>query len=124
MRVANPTAKLGEDLATAYLKNHNYTILERNFHAKGGEIDIIAIDRNEKEAILCFVEVKTRTSDQFGTPFEAITPWKLRFIEKTALYYTILHKSLPKALRIDAISVVLSKQNEVQSIEFIKNITQ
>lgn len=121
MKVVNPTGKLGEDLASDYLQTHGYTIIERNFHAKGGEIDIIAIDTSEKEPILCFIEVKTRTSTQFGTPFEAITPWKLIFIEKTAIYYTILHKSLPKSLRIDAVAVVLDKQSTLRSIELLKN---
>lgn len=118
----NPIGKLGEDLASRYLQNCFYTIVERNFHAKGGEIDIIAIDKTEKPPILCFIEVKTRTSAQYGTPFEAITPWKLRFIEKTAIYYTILHKNLPSSLRIDAISVILDKDNLIKKIEHMKNI--
>lgn len=121
MKVVNATGKLGEDLASDYLHKHGYTILERNFHAKGGEIDIIAIDTTEKEPILCFIEVKTRTSTQFGTPFEAIHRWKLQFIEKTAIYYTILHKSLPRSLRIDAVAVVLDKTSTVVRIELLKN---
>ena len=121
MRIANPIGRLGEDIATDYLRKHYYTILERNFHARGGEIDIIAIEK-ENEPTVCFIEVKTRTSNQFGTPFEAITPWKLRFIEKTAIYYTILHKNLPKSLRIDAISVILDKNNTVKTVEHMKNI--
>ena len=122
MKVVNPIGKLGEDLATEYLRKHHFRIVERNFHAKGGEIDIITIDSSEKEPVLCFIEVKTRTSALFGTPFEAITPWKLQFIEKTAIYYTILHKNLPKSLRIDAISVILDKNNKVKEIEYMKNI--
>ena len=121
MKIVNATGKRGEDVASEYLRKHGYTILERNFHAKGGEIDIIAIDTSEKEPILCFIEVKTRTSAMFGTPFEAITHWKLQFIEKTAIYYTILHKSLPKNLRIDAVAVVLDKQGALISIELLKN---
>jgi putative endonuclease len=122
MRIVNPIAKLGEDLASDYLRKQGYTIIERNFHAKGGEIDIIAIEQ-AKEPVLCFIEVKTRTSSTFGTPFEAITPWKLHFIEKTAIYYTILHKNLPKALRMDAIAVLLDKNSQLQSLEYLKNIT-
>jgi putative endonuclease len=122
MKVVNPIGKLGEDIATDYLKTNHYTIVERNFHAKGGEIDIIAIEKTETPPVLCFIEVKTRTSFQFGTPFEAITPWKLHFIEKTAIYYTILHKNLPKSLRLDAISVLLDKNNTVKAVEHLKNI--
>lgn len=121
MRIVNPIAKLGEDLAYDYLKNHGYTTIERNFHAKGGEIDIIAIDTSEKESVLCFVEVKTRTSSVFGTPFESITPWKLRFIEKTAQFYKSTHRGLPSALRLDAVSVIIKKDSDPE-IELIKNI--
>lgn len=124
MKISNPIAKLGEDLACEYLKTHKYTILERNFHAKGGEIDIIGVDNSDKEPILCFAEVKTRRSTAFGTPFEAISSWKLQAVQKTAIYYTILHKNLPKSLRIDAIAVILTHDNQVKSIELLKNITQ
>lgn len=123
MRVVNPIAKLGEDLACDYLRKNNYRIIERNFHAKGGEIDIIAVDTLEKEPILCFVEVKTRTSALFGSPFEAISYWKLKALKKTAIYYTILHKNLPKSLRIDAVSVLIKPNNEPK-IELLKNITE
>lgn len=124
MRVINPIAKRGEDIACEYLKNHAYSIVERNFHARGGEIDIIAIDQSGDDPILCFVEVKTRTSDQFGSPFEAITYWKIKALRRTAIYYTILHKNLPKSLRIDAISVVVSNQTQLPTVELIKNIAE
>lgn len=123
VRVVNPTAKLGEDLACEYLKKNKFIIMDRNFHARGGEIDIIAVDISEKERILCFIEVKTRTSTAFGTPFEAISYWKLRAMKKTAIYYTILHKNLPESLRIDAISVMVNPNAEPE-IELLKNITE
>lgn len=121
MRVVNPIAKLGEDLACEYLRKHSYTIVERNFHARGGEIDIIAIETVKKEQTLCFIEVKTRTSAAFGSPFEAISYWKLKSLQKTAIYYTILHKNLPKMFRIDAIAVMISGSTE--TVEHLKNIT-
>jgi len=123
MRVVNPTAKLGEDLACEYLKKNKFIIIDRNFHARGGEIDIIAVDTSEKEQILCFIEVKTRTSTAFGTPFEAISYWKLRALQKTAQFYKLTHKHLPDALRLDAISVMI-KQNKQPEIELLKNITE
>ena len=58
MYIRHETGKIGEDLATKYLENLGYTIVERNFVAKQGEIDIIAKDKQE----LVFVEVKTRTN--------------------------------------------------------------
>ncbi len=124
MRVANPIARLGEDIACDYLQKNHYTIVERNFHARGGEIDIIAIDTAEKESVLSFVEVKTRKSDAFGSPFEAISYWKLKALKKTAIYYTILHKNLPISLRMDAVGVTLSQSNAVIKVELLKNITE
>lgn len=118
MRIANPTARLGEDAACNFLKKLGYKIIDRNFRVGYGEIDIIAIDNN----VLVFVEVKTRSSDNFGTPFEAITPWKLRPLIRTAQFYKQTHKNLPDSLRIDAIGVKVIGA-DIESIEHIKNIT-
>ena len=118
MKIVNPTAKLGEDLACEYLKKIGFKILERNYRKTYGEIDVVAIDND----VLTFIEVKTRTSDQFGTPLESITYWKLKSLIKTAQFYKMTHKNLPEALRIDAVSVILNG-SEVQSVELTRNIS-
>lgn len=118
MRIVNPTAILGEDKACEYLKKLGFKILERNFRKGYGEIDIVALDRD----VLVFVEVKTRTSNQFGSPLEAISYWKLKSLIKTAQYYKMTHRNLPESLRIDAVAVILNG-HEVQNIEFTKNIS-
>ena len=123
MRIVNPTARLGEDIATRYLTKKGYRIVERNFRKGYGEIDIIAIDSSNKPNVLVFVEVKTRTNSQFGTPFEAITSWKLRTLVKTSQYYKLINSKLPDSMRIDAISVKLSSNEEVENIEHIENIS-
>lgn len=122
---------LGEQAATAFLQKLGYTILARNYKIRYGEIDIVALDptatsgqASSKEKTLVFVEVKTRSSDYFGTPLEAITSWKLRSVIKTAEYYVLTHKNLPRLLRIDAISVKISGDGTIQEIEHIKNISQ
>jgi putative endonuclease len=119
MKISNPTARLGEDMAAAYLQKKGYKILERNFRKGYGELDIIATHKN----CLVFIEVKTRTNDAYGTPLEAITPWKLREIIKTAQYYTLLHPRLPHLLRIDAIGVVLHNGDKRDTIEHVENIS-
>lgn len=120
MRIVNPTAILGEDAACEFLKKKGYKILERNFRKGYGEIDIIALH----EKTLIFIEVKTRSSNKFGTPFEAISPSKLRTLLKTAqLYKYVLHPELPDNMRIDAIGVVTAK-GEVEEIEHLENVTQ
>lgn len=123
MRISNPTAKLGEDKACKYLKKLDFKIIERNFRRGYGEIDIVAIEDTKKDGkVLVFVEVKTRTSNQFGSPLEAITYWKLKSLVKTAQYYKMTHRNLPESMRIDAVAVTLNDQ-QVQSIELRKNIS-
>jgi putative endonuclease len=124
VRIVNPTAKLGEDKACEYLKKLGFKILERNYRKTYGEIDVIALDPSagSGQEILCFIEVKTRTSNLFGSPLEAITPWKLRSLVKTAQYYKMTHHNLPESLRIDAVSVILNGQ-DVVGIDLTRNIT-
>lgn len=122
MKIVNPIAILGEDKACEYLKKLGFKIIERNFRKGYGEIDIVAIDQSEKEKVLVFIEVKTRTSNSYGSPLEAITYWKLKSLIKTAQYYKMTHRNLPDALRIDAVSVLLNGNN-VESIELTRNIS-
>lgn len=108
---------LGEDLATEFLQKNGYKILERNKHfSKLSEIDIIALDKKET---LVFVEVKTRTTENFGIPFEAISKTKYLHI-KQGLFMFLSENTQYKKYRIDAISVVLKPKLK---IEHLKNIT-
>ena len=111
---------LGEQIASRFLENLGYKIIERNFSSKLGEIDIVALDGD----ILVFVEVKARWSDNFGLPEEAITPQKIRKIIKTAQYYKLKHPQLPESLRIDAIALDIVLNGETKDIRHYKNISQ
>lgn len=75
--------KIGEDAACAALEEKGYEILERNYRCKEGEIDIICRKNNN----ISFVEVKTRQSDLFGLPREAVTKEKQKTIRNVAAYY-------------------------------------
>ncbi len=118
---------LGENLAAKHLHKKGYTILERNFRSKFGEIDIIALnpskDSKQNSQTLVFVEVKTRWSQKFGSPEEAITPGKIKRIIKAGQYYKIIHPELPETLRLDAVVIDLSPQGELERVEHIKNLT-
>ncbi len=123
MRIVNPTAKLGEDKACEYLKRLGFKIIERNFRKGYGEVDVVGIEETKKDGkVLVFIEVKTRTSNQFGSPLEAISHWKLKSLIKTARFYKLIHPNLPESLRIDAVAVILNGQN-VQGIELTRNIS-
>lgn len=124
MKITNPTAVLGEEKACDFLKKLGFKIIERNFRKRYGEIDIVAIEETKKDGkVLVFIEVKTRTSNKFGTPFEAISYWKLKSLIRTAQYYKLIHSNLPESLRIDAVGVTLSKEEKVEKIEHLKNIS-
>lgn len=109
--------KYGENLAKKYLENLGCKILDMNYkYSRYGEIDIIALYKNE----LCFVEVKTRRNDKFGTPMEAITKDKLIKIQLSAKNYIQEKKPKFEHYRIDAISIELKENKE--EITHIKNI--
>ncbi len=95
----------GENLAAQFLKKKGYLIVERNFRCKMGEVDIIALDG----AKLVFVEVKTRTSQAFGLPCEAVNKTKIQHIKRTANYYMAIHSSSYKDARIDVIEILRSE---------------
>lgn len=109
----------GEELAVSFLTKKGYKIIDRNFRAKGGEIDIVAIDGDT----LVFVEVKARSTDEFGSPLEAITSWKMKSLIRTAQFYKIRNPRLPQAMRIDAVAINLDGENELKSIDLVKNIS-
>lgn len=109
--------KYGENLAKDFLIKQGYEIIETNFHySKMAEIDIIA----KKDNVIHFVEVKTRTSNSFGVPLEAIGKKKLESIYHAGLFYIQKNKNYKK-FQIDAVGIVLDK-NKNPDITFLENI--
>ena len=94
------TGNCGEDAATEYLKKNKYKIIARNYRNKCGEIDIIA----RKGEDLVFVEVKTRSSSEFGTPAQAVTYYKKRNFVNTAKWY-LMENETDLNIRFDIIEV-------------------
>ncbi len=92
--------QFGEDCAVRYLRRKGYTILERNYRCRLGEIDIIA----KKRGYLAFVEVKLRKDDSFGAAREFVTRGKQERILKTALLWLSQHE-LALQPRFDVIEV-------------------
>jgi putative endonuclease len=76
-----------EDMAARYLAKHGYTILERNYHDRYGELDLVA----EKDGWLVVVEVKYRSGTRYGGPLEAVTPQKQRRICRATMGYYAAH---------------------------------
>lgn len=118
MKITNPIAVLGEDAAVQHLRKKGYAVIDRNYRRGYGEIDIIAL----RQGILIFIEVKSRTSEQFGDIRESITSFKLKALLKCAEFYKHTHQDLPNELRMDAIFVTV-KNGQVEELEHVENIT-
>lgn len=108
------TGQTGEDLAVCYLENQGYTIVERNYRKRIGEIDIIARDGE----CLVFIEVKTRSNRRFGSPFDAVDFRKQQQISRVALAFMTQHRFGEVPVRFDVIGVHLE---ESPRVELIKN---
>ena len=106
----------GEEAAVEFLKAHGYMILARNFRTKIGEIDIIAKDKDT----YCFVEVKSRRSERFGLPSQALKRAKQRHIARSALSFIKQKNLWDKKARFDVVCVQ-GAIDGTQQIELIKN---
>ncbi len=111
---------LGEAIAAKYLIGKGYKFIEKNFHAQGGEIDLIFKSPDEK--IYIFVEVKTRQNNKYGDPKEFIDKNKLKKILTAGHdYFTKkLKLKTPKYSRIDGVFVRF--HNKKAYCEHIENI--
>ncbi len=105
--------KAGEDQAAAFLKKQGYRIIERNYRAPYGEIDLVALHQGE----LVFIEVKTRTSDAFGAPELAVDPRKQRRMIKAALGYIKYKKLHQVPCRFDVVAITTTNEKEVELIQ-------
>jgi putative endonuclease len=102
MHAKDALGRYGEDLAAAYLENAGLRILERNWRCAIGELDIIAHDG----ARLVVCEVKTRRSERYGTPFEAVSPRKVRRLRQLAVRWLELNDIHAPEIRFDVIGIL------------------
>jgi putative endonuclease len=109
--------KLGEKLAKKFLKKRGYHIRETNFRCREGEIDIIA----QQKDYLAFIEVRTKSNLDFGTPEESITQNKKEKLIASALTYVQTHQDLPSLWRIDVVAIEIDQKGKTKRIELIEN---
>lgn len=102
----NELGKKGEQLALEYLEKHGYTILDKNWRYQKAEVDIIA----QKEEILAVVEVKTRSSTDFGDPQDFVKPKKIKLLVAAIDEY-VTSKNLDVEVRFDIIAIVKTGNN-------------
>ena len=108
---------LGEKIAGDFLRKRGYHILETNYRCPEGEIDIVARDKD----CLVFVEVRSKTSAEFGSPEESITRGKIQRLVAAAARYRQGHQNLPSSYRIDIVAVEMDHKGKPSRIELIEN---
>jgi len=104
---------IGEELAVNYLRGKGYRVLDRNYRSRCGELDIILL----KDEVLVFVEVKTRRSDKYGAPREAVNYHKVNKIVNTANNYLIHKKMSSYNVRFDVIEICFDKIPRINHIK-------
>ena len=109
--------ELGERWAREYLERKGYLIRETNFRCREGEIDIVA----EHNGCLVFVEVRTKTGSDFGTPEESVTAAKQEKLVSVAMSYLQTHDDLPSEWRIDVVAIEVGPRRCVVRTEVIRN---
>lgn len=102
--------KSGEALIAEYLSKKGYLIIDRNWRTKGGEIDLIA---STPDGLILFVEVKTRSSDSFGHPLEAINLDKQSRLMRLALAWLLANKKWNNPYRIDCAAVIMKNPPQI-----------
>jgi len=110
----------GEQRAAEYLQERGYQIVARNVRGEYGEIDLLA----RQGEVLVFVEVKARSSAQFGHPEEAITPLKQQHLVDSALDYLQAHPDLGEDWRIDVIAIEVRPSRTSPTIVHFENALQ
>lgn len=110
----NDLGKLGEELSVDFLQKNGYEILETNWVFQKAEIDIIA----QKDNILVVVEVKTRSTADFGSPQDFVKPAKIQLLVKAINEYVLVN-DLDLEIRFDIIA--LTKEGKSFSIEHLED---
>ena len=122
MKTNKEVGRWGEKIAAAYLKRKGYSIVDRNFYTPEGEIDLIAIQKDNEEGVLVFVEVKTRTSEKYGYPEEAFTLKKWGHMLKAIDRYLQDQPDYGDAWQVDVIAIQRLIVGKPPDIEHFENV--
>jgi len=110
--------KYGEKIAAEFLARQGLKLLGKNYYTRYGEIDLIASSGDE----ILFVEVKTRTSNEFGYPEDAVDWIKVMHLNKAINIY-LADKKIEKFWRLDVISVEVDVKNKKAKIKWFKDLS-
>jgi putative endonuclease len=110
------TGDWGETIAEEYLKNFGFQVISRNLRTPYGEIDLVVTDNIQ----IIFVEVKTRTSNKYGFPEEAVTSQKKQHMLQAAQNYIDSNPESENSWRIDVVAI-LKENGKPPQIEWFKD---
>jgi putative endonuclease len=116
MKSTTTIGRQGEDLAVDWLRAHGYTLVARNYRRRFGEVDVIA----RQGEYLVFIEVKTRSSSRFGSPFDAVTLRKQQQLSRIAKDYLVRNKIMDTPCRFDVLSIILAEDSS-PTIDIVVN---
>lgn len=109
----------GEDVAEAHLASLGMVVIDRNWHAREGEIDLVA--RDERDGSLVFCEVKLRTGLGYGDPLEALTYAKVRRMRRLAAAWLAAHPGVRGRPRLDAVGI-LARPGSAPVVRHVRGI--
>lgn len=109
--------RYGETLAARYLVAHGMVLIDRNWRCPAGEIDLVLRDGD----VLVVCEVKTRSSLDFGTPHEAVTPDKVARLRRLAAAWLAAHAGRPAGVRLDLVAVLRPRRGP-SAIEHVRGL--
>lgn len=107
----------GEEAAARHLEKNGYRMLSRNYRCRLGEIDIVALDRD----VLVFVEVRSRSSNEYGLAQESVGGRKQFKLRQLAWYYLKAEGIDGRDCRFDVIAVLFDKNGRMKSLEHFEN---
>ena len=112
--------KWGEDQAAAFLKQKGYKVLERNIRTNYGELDLICQHEFQGKNQLVFVEVKTRTTNKFGYPEEAVSWKKKQHLLNSIADFMQNHPEIDESWRVDVVAIrcLREKDNDPEILHF------
>lgn len=124
----NETGVIGEEVAAKYLINKGFSVIDRNYRRKWGELDIIA----RKKGVIHFVEVKTVSRRSFGGHFEQeinyykpednMHPWKIKRLQRALQTYLLEKRMDKEEWQFDLACVFLDQEKRVAKVRFMENI--
>ena len=99
-------AQWAEDLAARFYERSGYEIIARNWHCREGELDIVATFSSDAALTIVVIEVKARATNNYGSPFEAVTQVKQKKLRIATTKFLSAHHELRGEIRFDVVAVL------------------